>query len=108
MSEGVTPYRPPLTRGIKSFYGMGFFGASARTQVFGFLLLFYNQLVGLDARLVSLAIAIALLIDAFWDPIVGQISDNTHSRWGRRHPYIYGAAFPAAICFTLLFMPPHG
>jgi Na+/melibiose symporter-like transporter len=108
MSEGVTPYRPPLTRGIKSFYGMGFFGASARTQVFGFLLLFYNQLVGLDARLVSLAIAIALLIDAFWDPIVGQISDNTHSRWGRRHPYIYGAALPAAICFTLLFMPPHG
>ena len=104
----ATTQPPRLTPAVKSFYGMGFFGTSGRMQLFGFLLLFYNQLVGLSAPRVSLAISIALLVDAFWDPIVGQISDNTRTPWGRRHPYIYAAALPAAVCFALLFMPPRG
>ncbi len=84
-------------------------GASAaQLQLLGLLLIFYNQLVGLPAPWVSAALAISILIDAFWDPIVGQMSDGAHTRWGRRHPFIYGAAIPAGICFALLFMPPRG
>lgn len=108
MSQSPDAERPRLTVAIKSFYGLGFFGTSAKLQLMGFLLLFYNQLVGLPAPWVSFALFIALLVDAVWDPIVGQLSDNTRTPWGRRHPYIYGAALPAAICFTLLFMPPRG
>ncbi len=59
-----------------------------------FLLLFYSQVIGLDPRLVSLAILIALIADAFSDPIVGYWSDNFRSRWGRRHPFMYAAALP--------------
>jgi Na+/melibiose symporter-like transporter len=87
-------------------YGLGGLGSSVKLQLASLTLLFYNQLVGLDAAAVSLALFVALFIDALWDPIVGQISDNTHSRLGRRHPYIYAAAIPAAVCLALLFMPP--
>ncbi|MFI4974305.1 MAG: MFS transporter [Caulobacterales bacterium] len=108
MSATQAATRPPLDVATKLLYGLGAMSAASKGQLYGLLLLFYNQLMGLDARLVSLALSISILIDAFWDPIVGQISDNTHTRWGRRHPYIYAAAIPAAVCFALLFMPPRG
>jgi Na+/melibiose symporter-like transporter len=100
--------RPRLTVGTKIFYGAGAMGAATKGRLIGLLLLFYNQLVGLPAPWVSAAIAISIFVDAFWDPIVGQLSDSTRTRLGRRHPYIYGAVIPAAIFFVLLFMPPHG
>ena len=100
--------RPRLGWPSTALYGLGFMGQATRMQLLGAILLFYNQLVGLDAAAVSFAIFVALLVDALWDPIVGQISDNTRSRLGRRHPYIYGAIIPSAICFALVFMPPLG
>lgn len=100
--------RPPLTRLTKLAYGLGAIGGGAQAQLLGLLLLFYNQLVGLPAQWVSAALSISILLDALWDPIVGQMSDNTRSRWGRRHPYILGAALPAAACFAFLFIPPLG
>jgi Na+/melibiose symporter-like transporter len=71
-----------------------------------FLAFFYTQVVGLPAEAVGLAILAALVIDAFIDPIVGQLSDNTRSRWGRRHPYMYAAAIPVALSYLLIWNPP--
>lgn len=73
-----------------------------------FLLFFYNQVLGLSGFLASLAIVIALLVDAVSDPIIGSWSDSFQHRWGRRHPFMYAAAAPFAICFYLLFSPPDG
>ncbi len=39
-----------------------------------FLLLFYNQVIGLDAKLVSVALMLALFVDAFADPRIGHRS----------------------------------
>jgi GPH family glycoside/pentoside/hexuronide:cation symporter len=73
-----------------------------------FLLFFYNQVLGLPGAYASAAIVIAQTIDAFVDPVVGNWSDRTRGRWGRRHPFMYGAAIPFGICFYLLFAPPAG
>ena len=51
---------------------------------------------------------LALVVDAVVDPVVGSLSDRTRGRWGRRHPYMYAAALPFALCFYLLFAPPAG
>lgn len=71
-----------------------------------FLLLFYNQALGLDAGTVGLILLIALLLDAMIDPLVGYWSDKTHSRWGKRHPWMYGAILPMAFAWIMLWHPP--
>jgi len=66
----------------------------------------YNIGFGLDAVMVGYALAIPRVVDAITDPLMGNISDNTRSRWGRRRPYILGGAILSAILFPLLWMPP--
>ena len=99
---------PKLSFTTKIFYGLGSVAFGVKDNGFSYLLLlFYNQVVGLSAPMVGLAILIAMLFDAFLDPIVGQISDNWRSRLGRRHPFMYASALPVAISYLALWNPPH-
>jgi GPH family glycoside/pentoside/hexuronide:cation symporter len=68
-----------------------------------FLLLFCNQVLGMDSRLVGLALMLALVIDGFIDPIVGYASDRTYTAWGRRLPWLYLAAVPLGLAWWLLW-----
>ncbi|MCB0473968.1 MAG: MFS transporter, partial [Flavobacteriaceae bacterium] len=43
------------------------------------------------------------LVDAISDPIMGYISDNTNTRWGRRRPYIFIGAILTGLMFMLLW-----
>lgn len=70
------------------------------------LLLFYNQVLGLDAATVGFILLLALLGDALIDPLVGYWSDKTHSRWGKRHPWMYAAILPMAVAWIMLWHPP--
>ncbi|HEX3917126.1 MAG TPA: MFS transporter [Caulobacteraceae bacterium] len=108
MSVPATGQRPRLGLPTKLAYGLGSVAFGVKDAGFQtFLLLFYNQLVGLPSEWVSGAIALALIVDAGVDPIVGQISDHWRSRWGRRHPFMYAAALPVAVSYLLLWNPPH-
>jgi Na+/melibiose symporter-like transporter len=100
---------PPMSRTTRLALGLGAIAPGVIIAAFDFfLLIFYSQVIGLDARLVGLAILIALILDGVSDPIVGYWSDNLHSRWGRRHPFMYASAIPVAISFLFLWNPPHG
>lgn len=101
--EGKLPLRLKLVHG----FGAVAFGVKDSGFSF-FLLIFYNQVLGMDARLVSLALLIALFVDAFVDPIIGNLSDRTYSRWGRRLPWLYLAPIPLAIVWVMLWSPPGG
>ena len=93
----------------KLLYGFGTVAYGIKDNGFNFLLLiFYNQLLGLPAQLVGLAIMIALIIDGFSDPLIGHISDRFHSRLGRRHFFMYLSALPCAVAYYLLWNPPMG
>lgn len=101
--------RPRTGIVTKLFYGFGSVAYGVKDNGFSaFLMLFYNQVLGLPAAWVGTAIMIALAVDSVLDPIVGHISDNWTSRWGRRHPFMYFAAIPAAVAFLFLWMPPAG
>lgn len=107
--EKTSDSTPPLSLGTKASYGFGSIAYGVNNGGFDyFLLLFYSQVIGLDARLVGVAIIVALIIDAISDPIVGYWSDNLHSRWGRRHPFMLFAALPVALSYFLLWNPPDG
>ena len=100
------PDRLPI--GTKLFYGSGTVAFGVKDQGFSALLmLFYNQVMGLPAAWVGAAIMIAMIVDALFDPILGQISDDFRSRWGRRHPFMYAAALPVALTYFFLWSPPH-
>lgn len=92
---------------LKIAHGMGSIAYGVKDNGFStFLLLFYNQVVGLDAGIVGTAIMVALIADAFADPVIGELSDRTRSRWGRRLPWLYAAPLPLAIAWMLLWNPP--
>ena len=98
-----------LTWRVRLMFAAGQIPEGVQSTSFGFFLLFfYNQVLGLSGFLASLAIVIALLVDAVSDPIIGSWSDGVRHRWGRRHPFMYAAAAPFAICFYFLFSPPAG
>ena len=73
-----------------------------------FVLFFYQRVVGLDGRLVGLAIFIALVVDALTDPIIGDWSDRLRARFGRRHTMMFGSVLPMGLFFFLQFTPPSG
>lgn len=100
---------PPMTMGTRISYGIGAIAVGLKGAVFNtFLIFYYNQVVGIPAGVVSIAIALTLVVDAIADPLIGRWSDVTRTRWGRRHPFMYGAVIPVAIFFTLAWFPPSG
>ena len=44
----------------------------------------YNMAMGIDARIIGMARSIPRFADIIIDPLIGHLSDNTRSRWGRR------------------------
>ena len=99
----------PLPLRLKLIHGFGAVAFGVKDSGFSFfLLLFYNQVLGMDAGQVSLALLIALLVDAVVDPILGNLSDRTYSRWGRRLPWLYAAPIPLAFAWVYLWSPPGG
>jgi glycoside/pentoside/hexuronide:cation symporter, GPH family len=98
---------PPLTKRLKISYALGSTAeAVAITATSSFLLLFYNQVRGLPASHVGMALAAGLIVNAVFDPLVGSWSDRTRSRWGRRHPFMFASILPAAFLFWAVFNPP--
>jgi len=97
--------RVPLHKRIA--YGFGALADNFIMNGFGTLVTpIYNIGLKLDPVLLGLAVAIPRVFDAISDPIMGNISDNTRSRWGRRRPYIVAGAVLSAILLPLIWMPP--
>jgi len=94
----------------KAAYGAGNGLISVKNMLFHFFFLFFfSNILGVSEGLVFIATMIALLVDAFSDPIMGQISDNyRNDKWGRRHKFMLAGIFPTSIALVLLFAPPAG
>jgi glycoside/pentoside/hexuronide:cation symporter, GPH family len=103
------PSEERLPLRIKVGHAFGSVAYGVKDNGFGVLLmLFYNQVLGLDAGIVGLILLCALLMDALIDPLVGHFSDRTRTRFGKRHPWLYAAILPMAASWTMLWFPPIG
>ena len=88
-------------------YGIGSIAYGIKDNGFStFLMIYFNQVLGLPAYLVGIALLIAMLVDAISDPWAGYLSDRCTSRLGRRHPFMYASIVPIAITYYLLWTPP--
>lgn len=96
-----------LDNGIKLFYGLGAAPYGIKDNGFSyFLLIFYSQVLGLSPVLASLALAVAIVVDAITDPLIGYVSDNWRSKWGRRHPFMYLSIIPICVAYAFMWNPP--
>ncbi|MFW9950348.1 MAG: MFS transporter [Candidatus Thorarchaeota archaeon] len=88
-------------------YSFGQISLITSYQAFTFLVFsFYFTVVIKDVDLITIGFIIWSIWNAFNDPIMGFISDRTHTRWGRRRPYIMILLIPLAVVMFLLFFPP--
>lgn len=71
-----------------------------------FYAIFLTDVVGLDARLASVAALLGVIWDAVNDPLVGMISDRVNTRWGRRRPFLLWFSIPYALGFMILWWAP--
>lgn len=62
----------------------------------------------LNPMLIGVALSLSRVLDAITDPLMGNLSDNTRSRWGRRRPWIFLGAFIMAIFFAAIWWAPTG
>jgi len=92
---------------IRLAFGVGQYAEGVKGSAFSiFLLFYYTSIQNLSGTMAGVALLIALCFDGVTDPLMGSISDAFKSRWGRRHPFMYGSAIPFALSFFLLFSPP--
>ena len=89
-------------------YGSGAFVNNLLGAASGGMMIVLNLGLGMNPALVGLLGAIPRLTDAFTDPVMGYVSDNTRTRWGRRRPFIFTGVFIAAILFAILWQLPGG
>ena len=93
---------------LKLVYGLGAFVNNILAAAIGGMVIVLNLGLGMNPALVGLLGALPRLTDAITDPLMGYISDNTRSRWGRRRPYIFFGAIAVGIVFALLWQLPGG
>lgn len=92
---------------VKWFYGFGDIGFSLTNTILSvYFALFLTDVVGVKPSVAALAIFIGSTWDYVNDPLVGWLSDRTHTRWGRRRPFLLFGAIPFALTFILLWWKP--
>lgn len=89
---------------VKLAYGLsGYYSFITWTAFSYYGLYFFTDVVGLSAIFAGAIISLGIFWDAITDPIVGGISDNLKSKYGRRRPLIIGGALPFVIISILMF-----
>jgi GPH family glycoside/pentoside/hexuronide:cation symporter len=103
MENFATPIRNKVPLGQKSAFGAGHLVLNLLPGALAVFMFFLVTAFGMDPFLAGLLGGLPRIFDALTDPIMGFISDNTKSKWGRRRPYIFIGAILSGILFALLF-----
>lgn len=100
--EHETNIKIPLLSKIA--YGMGDVGCNFSWMFVGnFLMIFYTDVFGISMSAVAGLMLFSRFWDAINDPIIGGLSDKTHTRWGRYRPWLLIAAPLTAVVLMLSF-----
>ncbi len=71
-----------------------------------FVVYFLVRHVGISAAVAGVLFAITRIYDAVIDPLIGNWSDRSQTRWGRRRPWMLAGALIASIACVAVFHPP--
>ena len=92
----------------KMAYSVGMLVNNLQAAAMPAMVVILNLGLGMDVLWVGLIGAIPRIFDAISDPLVGYISDNSRTRWGRRRPFIFAGAITAGLIFAIMWQLPSG
>ena len=101
-SQGKVPFISKLA------YGMGDVGCNFSWMFVGnFLMIFYTDVFGISMSAVATLMLFSRFWDAINDPIIGTLTDKTHTRWGRFRPWLlFGAPITALVLILTFWAHP--
>lgn len=103
MTSYKTPQKYRIPIGQKAAFGAGNLVNNLLPGSLGVFSFFLLTAFGMDPFLAGLLGGLPRLFDAITDPIMGYITDNTKSRFGRRRPYIFIGAILSGSLFAILW-----
>jgi GPH family glycoside/pentoside/hexuronide:cation symporter len=101
MSNQISSHKVPF--GQKLAFGLGMLANQMFPAALGIFIVVLVQNLGFSGWMLGLIYFIPKLFDAITDPIMGFISDNTKSKWGRRKQYVIIGGILTGIAFALMF-----
>ncbi len=106
-TSAPAPAPARLSLRTKLGFGVGDLGGNLFFTAMGFYGLFYlTEIARVSAAIAGVAFAISKVWDALADPLMGYVSDNTRTRWGRRRPYLLFGSVPLLLAVWYFFSAP--
>jgi GPH family glycoside/pentoside/hexuronide:cation symporter len=103
VSRRVTAAEDRVPFGQKVAYGVGMLGNQMFPAALGVFMVVLVKGLGFPPLLWGLLFFLPRILDAITDPIMGFITDNTRSRWGRRRPYIFLGAILTGLSYIVMW-----
>ena len=104
MNPPSTPGPPQTPLKTKLSWAAGsFFENVMANAILTMVMPIFNLGFGVNAIWLGWAQSLPRTFDAFFDPLLGHLSDNTRTRWGRRRPWIAASAILATLLYMLLW-----
>jgi GPH family glycoside/pentoside/hexuronide:cation symporter len=103
MSNTKTLHADIVPFSQKLAFGSGHLANQLFPAALGIFMVVLVLSLGMDPFLAGVLAAVPRIFDAITDPIMGYVSDNTRSRWGRRKPYILLGSVITGVTFMVMW-----
>jgi len=102
-NKEIVMMRKVVPLGQKIAFGVGMLANQMFPAALGIFMVVLVKDLGFPPLLWGIVFFLPRLFDAITDPIMGFISDNTKSRWGRRRQYVFIGAIILGVSFVLMW-----
>jgi len=103
MSDTTLRNKDSVPMGQKIAFGLGMLANQMFPAALGIFMVVLVQDLGFPAWMWGIIFFLPRVFDAFTDPIMGYISDNTRSKWGRRRHYVFIGAIIMGISYVVMW-----
>lgn len=101
-SANSTPAKM-VPMGQKIAFGLGMLANQMFPAALSIFMVVLVQDLGFPGWMWGILFFLPRIFDAFFDPIMGFITDNTKSKWGRRRQYVFAGGLVLGISFIIMW-----